>query len=87
MLGLSASLLAGGTAGLPQLLPGPGQLHPVKPSRNLCGNTGEYFPFTGGGCNASIGCNARSLSLDLMFELQNGKYFLISQKIRPIMVT
>ena len=66
VIGLSASLLAEGTASLPQLLPGPGQLHPVKQSCNLCSNTGVNLPFTGGGCNSSIGCNARGLILDLI---------------------
>ena len=49
-LGLSASLLAGGTAGSPQLLPGPGQRPPTvcQNPEALDGIQQEpYFPITG----------------------------------------
>ena len=44
--------------------PGPGQLHCLSKSHKNSDIHG-HLPFTGGGCNASIGCNARGLILDL----------------------
>ena len=54
LLGLSASLLAGGEIRLPQLLPGPGQYRPCKAKPQLMSNTGAYIPFTGGGAMPAI---------------------------------
>ena len=85
MLGLSASLLAGRTTGLPQLFPGPGQQSLVKQSLNLCSNTRFVLPLYWRQCNASIGCNARCLILDfkVLFQMDMISYSLTSQKIRP----
>ena len=56
LLGLSASLLAGGTAGSPQLLPGPGQTLSYMSNEPSLGALTSlcHFPFTGGLCNANI---------------------------------
>jgi hypothetical protein len=47
LLGLSASLLAGGTARLPQLLPGPGQQLTRIPELKSSGTPAPHFPFAG----------------------------------------
>ena len=71
MLGLSPSLLGGGTPGNPphnmwtsQMPPGPGQPRCLSKSQKNSDIQG-HLPSTGGECNASIGCNARGLILDL----------------------
>ena len=70
MLGLSPSLLGGGTQGnpphnmwTPQMPPGPGQQHCLSKFQKNS-DIQEHLPSTGGGCNSSIGCNARGLILD-----------------------
>ena len=44
----------------------------------------DHHPFTGGRCNASIGCNARSLTLDFksLFYSKMNPYFLQLKEIR-----
>ena len=80
MLGLSASLLAGRTTGLPQLFPGPGQQSLVKQSLNLCSNTRFVLPLYWRQCNASIGCNAKGLILDFKGVLLPRKCSLFKGK-------
>ena len=44
-----------------------------------------HIPFTGGGCNASIGCNARGLILDFKKGFYSHKMFTFQRKANQTM--
>jgi hypothetical protein len=78
-------VLGGGTAELPQLLPGPGQQLTKTPETKDPEIPALHFPFAGWRASPALGA-MQELKPDFIWvysKMDKNPYFLASQKIRP----